>query len=590
MPKTSVIGYYVQKLGRVLGRPGRLLSFALASSMHAVGHAMVALVAGGVAVALARAWGLRDLRSSPLGDGGTLPDTAFLLSLIGLAVIVAKSAAGVYATFVQARVAGEVGSALRLELLDALLAVHRLRRPRHPDQGLAGASATARGVAALTERVHDVELGLKQGLLGGARAVAQLVPLGVVLVALAPRMAAVALVVLVTFGALLGRLRGGHRRAMARAAGEREALLEAADESVRHADLWVTYGAESKARLRVRALGEALARGAAGLEARAAAMSGANEALGAAALVAAIAASRAGWLGAVAPGDTLLAFTVAFFLAYRPLRELTDGRVALARAQVAYGELRQAIEGPAGEGRGAREPGDEDGSLPCSRSAQVDAPRATPWLPGALELRGLLLPRGSCGPLTLRVEAGSIVAIVGPTGIGKTTLLRTLLGLERAAAGSVLFDGASLDDAPAGPAARPFAWVPQDAPLLADTLAANVALGASEAEGGGALEPLGASHLREALDGARLGAGGRVVSGGERQWIALARAIATRQPVLLLDEPTSGLDADAQRRVLEAIARLRGQRTVLIVTHRPEPLAVADVVLRLEAGSLERAA
>jgi ABC-type transport system involved in cytochrome bd biosynthesis fused ATPase/permease subunit len=73
------------------------------------------------------------------------------------------------------------------------------------------------------------------------------------------------------------------------------------------------------------------------------------------------------------------------------------------------------------------------------------------------------------------------------------------------------------------------------------------------------------------------------VSGGERQWIALARAIATGQPILLLDEPTSGLDAEAQRRVLEAVACLRGRRTVLLVTHRVEPLGVADLVVRLDA-------
>jgi ABC-type transport system involved in cytochrome bd biosynthesis fused ATPase/permease subunit len=173
------------------------------------------------------------------------------------------------------------------------------------------------------------------------------------------------------------------------------------------------------------------------------------------------------------------------------------------------------------------------------------------------------------------------VAIAGPTGVGKTTLLRTLLGLDRPAGGAILFDGAPLDERPPGPMGRPFAWVPQDAPLLADTLAANVALGAPSAEPEIQLERLGAGHLAAQLDGARLGPGGRIVSGGERQWIALARAIATRQPVLLLDEPTSGLDPKAQERVLEAISRLRGERTVLIVTHRPEPLAVADAVVRL---------
>jgi ABC-type bacteriocin/lantibiotic exporter with double-glycine peptidase domain len=153
------------------------------------------------------------------------------------------------------------------------------------------------------------------------------------------------------------------------------------------------------------------------------------------------------------------------------------------------------------------------------------------------------LARGSIAPVSLTVGAGEIVAIAGATGVGKTTLLRTLLGLEPPVSGAIVFDGASIDAAEAGPRARPFAWVPQD--------------------------------------GARLGAAGRAVSGGERQWIALARALATKQPVLLMDEPTSGLDAESQERVLAGIARLRGERSVVIVTHRPEPLKIADRVVHL---------
>jgi ABC-type multidrug transport system fused ATPase/permease subunit len=566
MREPSILRYYVRELQLVLRRPATLFRFALASAMHAFGHALLALVAGGLVVALARVWGPGGASSGPGVDVSSLSDRAFLLTGIGLAVVSLKGAAGVYATYVQGRVAGEVGGSLRLALLDSLLASHRLRRPRQDDHGLPGGPPPAHAVAALTERVHEVELGLKLGLLGGARAVAQLAPLALVLVALSPRMAVVAIVVLGGFGALLGRLRAGYQRATAKAAREREDLAQAADEAVRHADLWVTYGAEAKARSTVRGLGQGLARGTARLEARAAALSGANEVLGAGALVLAVAASRAGWLGAVASGETLLAFAVAFFLAYRPLRELAEARLALARAEGAYLELQRAI--------GQR-------IAPAPDLGRRD------WPSGVLELRDLRLAYGACAPLSLRVEPGSIVAIAGATGIGKTTLLRTLLGLDRAEGGAIVFDGVSLDDAPAGPAARPFAWVPQDAPLLADTLEVNVALGApadTPGDAHAALHPLGATHLAGELNGARLGAGGRVVSGGERQWIALARAIATRQPVLLLDEPTSGLDADAQRRVLDAIVRLRGRRTVLIVTHRPEPLVVADAVVRLEAS------
>src|SRR6185437_15908428 len=106
-----------------------------------------------------------------------------------------------------------------------------------------------------------------------------------------------AMLVLAVFGAGLAGVRSGYRRASRRAAVAREQLLESADEAVRHADLWVTYGAEWRARGLVRRLGEAIAAGAARLQVRAVLLSSVNEVLGAAALVAALRAARAGSLG-----------------------------------------------------------------------------------------------------------------------------------------------------------------------------------------------------------------------------------------------------------------------------------------------------
>jgi ABC-type multidrug transport system fused ATPase/permease subunit len=605
MSSRSVARFYVQRLRRVLHGAPRLLSFLVASALHAIGHAVVALVAGAVALSLSDRFGARTPVSLRPFESSGLPasadftaDRALLLSLVGLGVVFVKGAAGAYATFVQARVAGEVGSDLRLELLDALLTVHRLHRPRQDDHG-SDVGGTAQAVVALTDRVRDVEVGLEQGLLGGARAAAQLAPIAALLFVLSGRMAIAAALVLGAFGALLGRVRAGYRRATQRGARAREQLLEAADEAVRHAELWVTYGAEAKVRSLVRRLGEAITAGAARLQVRAGLLSGANEVLGAAALVAAIAASRAGLLGRAPDGKTLLLFAIAFFLAYRPLREIADARLAMARAQVAYEDLRRVIDDGSDKERVIDENAVGDARSAGSADVASRVVGARSWPAGSLELRSLRLARGASAsgegaPLTLRIEAGVIAVLAGPTGVGKTTLLRTLLGLEPAASGDIFFDGERLGDAPAGPGGRPFAWVPQDAPVLADTLAANIALGAPDADVADAidaLEAMGAAHLVPALRAERLGAGGRVVSGGERQWIALARAIATRQPVLLLDEPTSGLDPTSQQRVLTAIARLRGKRTVLLVTHRPEPLGIADVVVRLDArGAIERAA
>src|SRR5690606_18127359 len=104
-----------------------------------------------------------------------------------------------------------------------------------------------------------------------------------------------------------------------------------------------------------------------------------------------------------------------------------------------------------------------------------------------------------------------------------------------------------------------------------------------------ALDAIGARALGDRLGDAVLGAE-RPVSGGEAQWIAVARALATELPVLLLDEPTSGLDTRSQTAMLDALAKLRGRRTVILVTHRPEPLGVADIVVRLQPEDLDRRA
>ncbi|WP_394843706.1 ABC transporter ATP-binding protein/permease [Pendulispora brunnea] len=551
--------------------------FLVAAVMHAIGHASVALTAGVLA---------RALLGGGLPEGGgssghvfaalrgctawVSTDPAVVAAVVGLGAMLLKVAGQSASVYVQAQLAGEVGLWVRQRVLDAWLSDHRWRAVRQRDHG--GKDGTdvsdvgmrgpwAQHVAALTERVHDLERGLEFGLLGGVRAIAQLVPLAVVLVAISPRLAAASIFVFAPFGALLGYVRKKYKRGLKTRAQQGEALLEAADEAVRHADLWATYGAVPKVQAHMARLGREMTDHAARMEMSAATLSGSNEILGALALVLALFAARAGWLGAGAGGGTLLPFAIAFFLAYRPLRELTDARLAWVRARVAMETL---------------------GDLSPLPSAEREESRAGAGNePGDLQIEGLRLGRGEAGAISFCAKAGEIVVLLGRTGVGKTTLLRTLLGLEKAVTGRVIYGGADVTDAPIGPAARPFAWVPQDSPLLLDTLEANVCV-APEADGAEAcLDALGAHHLVTQLGTRRLGSDERPVSGGERQWIGLARAMATKAPVLLLDEPTNGLDREAQARVLDAIARLRGTRTVILVTHRTEPTAVADTIVRL---------
>jgi ABC-type bacteriocin/lantibiotic exporter with double-glycine peptidase domain len=203
-------------------------------------------------------------------------------------------------------------------------------------------------------------------------------------------------------------------------------------------------------------------------------------------------------------------------------------------------------------------------------------------------VRGLRAgPPGGGQRLRFDVEPGQIVAIAGPTGSGKTTLLRALLGLELTDEGTIRYGSEDLSRREVGPSARPFAWVPQEAAIVTGTIADNVALGrrgalaaSTEAVARQSLAAIGAAPLVQRVH-ERVSAGGPELSGGERQWIAIARALASELPVLLLDEPTAGLDDEAQRQVLDALAALRGQRTIIVVSHRAEPLQLADQVIEL---------
>ncbi len=561
--------FYGWGLREVLRRPRRTVVFALLSLMQAAGHAGLAL--GGAACAQAM-----------LGVTPRIPrlfawlnhgDLVLRMAGFGLLAAVVKCVGSVGSSFLQTRAVGEFGEALRLRVLD-----HRAQRvahPRHGDQGVyegqtptpahiappAEAGNVAIGVDNLTAGVREAQAGLGASLTA-VKAVLQLLPLIVLAAWSGGRLLFVAALVLVPFAWLLSRARkrvaGAHRKSMDHGAS----LLEVADESVRHAELWASYGAERRVRDRLAQAGRSLTHQLSRAAATSAALSGSTEALGALALFLAVWAAHAGAFGpeATSSGARLLPFAVAFFMAYRPIRELAEARLAWARASVALRRL--ALEDEAG---------------PVGRTARR-------WPAADLELRGLRVARGALERIDAVIPAGVIVVLSGPTGIGKTTLLRTLLGLEAPASGEVRYESSKLEG-PAGPANRPFAWVPQDAPIVRGTLAENVGLG-GPADVTAVMSAIGAGSLAERLGDAQLGAGGRALSGGEQKQIAIARALATSQPVLLLDEPTSGLDDRAQALVLSAIERLRGQRTVLVVTHRPEPLAIADQVIAFGSSSI----
>ena len=194
--------------------------------------------------------------------------------------------------------------------------------------------------------------------------------------------------------------------------------------------------------------------------------------------------------------------------------------------------------------------------------------------------------------LDFAVAAGETVALVGPTGSGKTTTLGLLQRFRAADAGTITVDGVDIRDATLESLRGAIAVVFQDGGLFNRSIAENIRVGrpsASDAE----VEQ--AARLAEAHDfilrkpggyGFAIGEGGASLSGGERQRIAIARAILKDAPILILDEATSALDGETEGRIKRALDRLRAGRTTFVIAHRLSTVADADRILVLEGGRI----
>jgi subfamily B ATP-binding cassette protein MsbA len=273
---------------------------------------------------------------------------------------------------------------------------------------------------------------------------------------------------------------------------------------------------------------------------------------------------------------SFVAYVSAMVMLIAPIRRLADMANPITRGLTALERGLSLIDDVASEPEGGYE-----------------LPRAE----GRIELRDVQVRyRGedeapALDGVSLAIVPGEVVAFVGPSGAGKTTLVNLLPRFVLPTAGQVLLDGHEVAEWRLGSLRAQFAMVSQDVVMLNDTLAANVALGGT-IDRERVAQCVGAANLGEHVKSLPqgidtvLGHNATQLSGGQRQRLAIARALYKDAPVLLLDEATSALDAESERLVQEALQRLMQGRTTLIVAHRLTTIQHADRIVVMERGRI----
>jgi ATP-binding cassette subfamily B protein/subfamily B ATP-binding cassette protein MsbA len=283
--------------------------------------------------------------------------------------------------------------------------------------------------------------------------------------------------------------------------------------------------------------------------------------------------------GSLTPGDLLL------FLAYlrgmvTPVRQITKAAPQLGRCAVALERIREVFE---------------------ERSPVCDVPH--PVVParfiGRMEFRGVGFAYkpgvAALADITFTLAPGRRVALVGPTGAGKTTIAMLAIRMADPGSGQVLLDGEDLRRLPLRYVRRHVALMLQDSPLLHGTVWENIAYGrpgAGRADAIAAAVAAGVDDIIRALpDGydTRVAERGGSLSGGQRQCIAIARVTLADARVVILDEPSSALDASTERRIAGALRRLGQDRALLVIAHRLATIRDADEIIVLAHGRIAQA-
>ncbi|MET0981337.1 MAG: ABC transporter ATP-binding protein/permease [Telluria sp.] len=227
-----------------------------------------------------------------------------------------------------------------------------------------------------------------------------------------------------------------------------------------------------------------------------------------------------------------------------------------------------------------------------------DAPDAPPLRPGPGEIVFDHVSfhyepgRPVLSDVCLRIAPGTTLAVVGRSGSGKSTLARLLLRYYEPTSGRILVDGQDIRTVTASSLRRAIGVVPQDTALFNDTIGNNIAYGRIGSTRSEVVDACRAAHLHELIAAlphkydTPVGERGVNLSGGEKQRIAIARAILKDPPILIFDEATSALDADSEHAINQELDRLSRNRTTLIIAHRLSTIVNADAIVVMERGRI----
>src|SRR5712691_9710172 len=281
--------------------------------------------------------------------------------------------------------------------------------------------------------------------------------------------------------------------------------------------------------------------------------------------------------GAMTPG-TFFSFLTAVFLMYNPIKRLASAnnniQQALAAAERVFAVL--DVETEAATDTGVR-------GLDGAQSS--------------MELRGVSfrydgVETWALRDISLTVRAGEVLALVGSSGAGKTTLVNLIPRFYDPTEGAILIDGVDLREIRLAALRRQIGIVSQETLLFDDTVRNNIAYGKDEMSGEAIMEAARAAYAHEFImkmpNGydTLIGENGVKLSGGERQRLAIARALLRNPPILILDDATSSLDTESERMVQMALANLMQGRTTFVIAHRLSTVQRADRIAVLAGGRL----